>query len=351
MSNLNNKGMIRPTTGSCLRFGEPAPAQAIPLWKKKRSTARQQAMFESAKAGQQVNLPVFNIPGSKPVPTMFNEEAVAESGMFESGEINKSGLFERGALNPNAAKTPQIMQPAGLFESSDGNAGKSLQQLRDERAQQLDAGEYRYMLMLEATAEKIEREQTVGALLDWAHGNGTPDSESFDEIALALMDNAMSSDSENNFTISQRRATDGLSHAEIDEYNRWMMIVAETAVELGADEDDVVMMIDMGDNDAAQKVMDVLSGVDEDQAAADVSANAIAATYADDTSFDGLLTESAMKKVVRRGEIVLKRKNPKKVYLSAAQKAALKKAVLSAHTAAAKIMRKHSMAVRAKHGL
>lgn len=357
MSQLIKKGMPRPA-GCCLRFGAAPSPQAVPLWKQKRAQ-RHQAMFEAAKAGQRVNHAVFQIPAAAPTVIMPNPLIEASKGAFESRRLDSVPMFESGALNkpnlmPGGSRHHRNAQIASgmLFESLNGNAGKSLPQQRQERAQKHDAAEHRYMLMLEAVAERTEREQAAASLLDWAHGGGTPDSESFDSIALALMDASLFDGSDSTFKTTQRRETDGLTTDEVDEYNRWLQIVAETAVQMGANVDDVVSMIDADDNKAAQKVMDVISGIaDEDQAIVKVATAALTDVWSADDAYASLMTESAMKKVVRRGQIMLKRKIPKIVYLSSAQRAALSKARLKAQTTSAKIMRAHSMKIRAIHGL
>jgi len=59
----------------------------------------------------------------------------------------------------------------------------------------------------------------------------------------------------------------------------------------------------------------------------------------------------AVVKVIRAGKVTLKKKRIRKVKLSAAQKAGLKKARRKAFTGAAKLKRKKSMKIRAKRGM
>lgn len=185
--------------------------------------------------------------------------------------------------------------------------------------------------LMEAAATN-DRGTAAASVLQWK-SDGDASSESFEEYAFAL---AGISDDETDLTDD-----------EVDNFNTQLDLMAQAAIALGASADDVATMIDEDDSDAAQAVMDAISTPDDEDAAV--------ASFAVSGGDNGAMMESAMMeaaiKVVRKGQIVLKRKVPHKVRLSSLQKAALKKARMKAHTAMANMSRAKSMKVRRKRGL
>lgn len=189
--------------------------------------------------------------------------------------------------------------------------------------------------LFEAAAQTSQRSEAAAAVLEWA-ASGDISAESFDDMAIALA--------------GIEDATGALSDEQIDLYNEWLIALAEAAISLGAKQLDVTNMIDEFDSDAALAVSDAVRQLDEDEA---IATYGVAGAGGDDES--GALMESAMLeasiKVVRGGVVKVVRKRPRKMRISGAQRAALKRARLKAHTAVAKIARSKSMKIRKKHGL
>ncbi len=141
---------------------------------------------------------------------------------------------------------------------------------------------------------------------------------------------------------------DGEVEAGSDEenyYNDLYGAAAEAMVSLGADADAIGKFID--DEDAASG--DAIGSMLADKLdAVDKSDDALVSDYA--MSGDEPIMESTVK-VVRAGKVVLKKKRLRRVKLSSAQRAGLKKARMKAFTSAAKHARAKSMKIRKKRGL
>lgn len=174
-----------------------------------------------------------------------------------------------------------------------------------------------------------ERGTAAATVISWA-GESDPTSDSFDSLALGL---AGIDDDEND---------DEITDAQVDEYNRWLALLADAAGSLGADQDDITTMIDEDDDDAAINVADAITGNvdDEDEAIA---------VYSVSGNDDAMLEANI--KVVRAGQVVLKKKRPRPLRQTAKQRAALKKNRLKSHSAAARMSFRKSMKVRKKRGL
>lgn len=244
--------------------------------------------------------------------------------MFESVRTTRAQQAEAERIAAEEAEANRIRQEE---EAAAANALLEAAKNQPEITEESMTDRF-HVLLLEA-ADQSERAQAAAAVLDWAQG-GDASAEAFDEMAIGLA--------------GIDDTTVELSDEQIDEFNRWLNLLADAAVALGADQDSVVTMIDDNDSDAAQAVMDSVSG--DDQQIADFSVTG---------GNDGAMMESAMLeasiKVVRGGVVKIVRKRPHKMHISSAQKAALRKARLKAQTATAKIARAKSMKIRKKRGL
>ncbi|MCZ4061259.1 hypothetical protein O3W44_22270 [Pantoea sp. LMR881] len=174
-----------------------------------------------------------------------------------------------------------------------------------------------------------ERGTAASTVIGWANGS-EPTSSDFDDLALGLAG------------IEDDEGDDEITDAQIDSYNYWLDLLADAAVSLGADQADVTAMIDEDDDDAAINVADGITGnvEDEDEAIA---------VYSVSGNDDAMLEANI--KVVRAGQVILKKKRPRKLRQTAKQRAALKKNRLRSHTASAKMSFRKSMKVRKKRGL
>ena len=178
-------------------------------------------------------------------------------------------------------------------------------------------------------AKLDERGMVAAALFQWAQGANP----TFDDLdGLALSEAGIDDDEED----------DDITDEQVDEYNRYLGMLADAAVSLGADQADVTALIDDGDDDAAINVADAITANNDDEDEA-------VAVYGVSGGDDAMLEANI--KVVRNGEIKLKKKRPRPLRRTAAQKAALKKARVKAHTASANLSRRKSLKVRRKRGL
>jgi len=172
------------------------------------------------------------------------------------------------------------------------------------------------------------RSQGMACALAWI--------ENGDYSAGALLDSVT--------VIADLDGDDELTEDEEDFYNELLAEVGEALVALGADAGNVQTFIDDEDDDEGEKIGGFLAGkMDEIEAEDDE----IISNYALN---EEPVLESTIK-VIRGGKIVLKKKRTRRVKLSAAQKAGLKKARRKAFTGAAKLARKKSMKLRKKRGM
>ncbi|EKZ9261765.1 hypothetical protein RFB73_005026, partial [Escherichia coli] len=162
--------------------------------------------------------------------------------------------------------------------------------------------------------------------------DGDPEADSFDALAITMAGLA-DIDEDTDFTDEQ-----------IDAYNDALAALADAAVALGADQDDVTEMIDDEDDSAAERVYDALSESDTDMMETAIAIYTVAGG-------DSAMLEAVRKKVVRDGKVTIIRKRPRPRRMTSLQKQALKKARRKAHTSVANINRKKSMRIRKKRGL
>ncbi|WP_348893327.1 hypothetical protein [Escherichia coli] len=206
---------------------------------------------------------------------------------------------------------------SGCFESGD----KSTQNNNDNA-------------MLEAVESRAQgdmRSLAASMIAGWVE-DGDPEADSFDALAITMAGLA-DIDEDTDFTDEQ-----------IDAYNDALAALADAAVALGADQDDVTEMIDDEDDSAAERVYDALSESDTDMMETAIAIYTVAGG-------DSAMLEAVRKKVVRDGKVTIIRKRPRPRRMTSLQKQALKKARRKAHTSVANINRKKSMRIRKKRGL
>lgn len=188
--------------------------------------------------------------------------------------------------------------------------------------------------MMEAVASRAKadmRSLAASMLAQWVE-DGDPEADSFDALAIVMAGlDDVSEDAD-------------LTDEQVDDYNDALAALADAAVSLGADQDDVTDMIDDDDDAAAERVYDALSEGD-----ADMMEEAIALyTVAGD---DSAMLEAVSKKVVRNGQVTIIRKRPHPRRLNSVQKQALKKARRKAHSSVANMKRRKSFHLRKKRNL
>lgn len=134
-----------------------------------------------------------------------------------------------------------------------------------------------------------------------------------------------------------------LTDEDAAHYESLAMSVVDAFKALGASEENAIAAID-GDEDAAESLGDFISSKLEDNPKSDED---IISRFAVE---NGMVLE-AVKRVVRDGQVKMIRVPTRRKRLSAAQRAALRKARKKANTAAAKRARSKSMRKRASRGL
>lgn len=234
------------------------------------------------------------------------------SNFFESGAGRQNGVFGQGMpmFLESASKDAQQQQPP---------AGGTTDQPDDEK------------MMLEAVnraADESDRSMAAAAVLEWARGGDTS-YEAFDDMAMAMAG------------IGEDDDDADPSDEQIEEYNDYLELMAHAAVSFGASKNDVQAMIDDEDDDAADSVADALAGLNEDKDDEAITAFSLKSD---------LMMESVVK-VIRNGEVKLIKKNVRKRRITPAQRTALKKARMKAHSSAARVARAKSMKQRKRRGM
>ena len=229
-----------------------------------------------------------------------------------------SGCFESGD------KSTQDNNDNAMLESA-GQKGK------DTQPKPKDDIETAMMEAVESRAQGDMRSLAASMIAGWGE-DGDPEADSFDALAITMAGLA-DIDEDTDFTDEQ-----------IDAYNDALAALADAAVALGADQDDVTEMIDDEDDSAAERVYDALSESDTDMMETAIAIYTVAGG-------DSAMLEAVRKKVVRDGKVTIIRKRPRPRRMTSLQKQALKKARRKAHTSVANINRKKSMRIRKKRGL
>lgn len=213
-------------------------------------------------------------------------------------------------------------QDAAMLESANSKKEKTTDKVDVEKA------------MLEAVESRAKgdmRSLAASMLAGWVE-DGDPEADSFDALAISMA-GLTDIDEDTDFTDEQ-----------IDAYNEALAALADAAVALGADQDDVTEMIDDDDDAAAERVFDALSENDSDMMESAIAIYTVAGG-------DSAMLEDVRKKVVRDGKVSIIRKRPRPRRMTSLQKQALKKARRKAHTSVANINRRKSMRIRKKRGL
>lgn len=183
-------------------------------------------------------------------------------------------------------------------------------------------------LMLEATeadAAKNMRKDASAAVIAWVE-EGDTDADAFDAFAYGL---AGGKDDED------------LSDDEADDYNSLLGLMTDFCLQLGVTESTCQKLID-GDDAASETAFNTIEAVLENNDGDELIS---------DFSLREQLMLEATKKVVRDGKVVLIKTNRRKRRMTAAQKAALKKARTKAHSSSAKAARRKAMRLRKSRGM
>ncbi|HBO3570038.1 TPA: hypothetical protein L4S74_003980 [Escherichia coli] len=226
---------------------------------------------------------------------------------------------------------------SGCFESGDkstpGNDVKAMLESAEHKTQTKPKEDIETAMMeaVESRAQGDMRSLAASMLAGWIE-DGDPEADSFDALAITMAGLA-DIDEDTDFNDEQ-----------VDAYNDALAALADAAVALGADQDDVTEMIDDEDDSAAERVYDALSESDADMMEAAIAIYTVAGG-------DSAMLEAVRKKVVRDGKVTIIRKRPRPRRMTSLQKQALKKARRKAHTSVANINRKKSMRIRKKRGL
>lgn len=226
---------------------------------------------------------------------------------------------------------------SGCFESGDKstpeNDDKAMLESAEQKTQTKPKEDIETAMMeaVESRAQGDMRSLAASMLAGWIE-DGDPEADSFDALAITMAGLA-DIDEDTDFTDEQ-----------VDAYNDALAALADAAVALGADQDDVTEMIDDEDDSAAERVYDALSESDADMMEAAIAIYTVAGG-------DSAMLEAVRKKVVRDGKVTIIRKRPRPRRMTSLQKQALKKARRKAHTSVANINRKKSMRIRKKRGL
>lgn len=183
-----------------------------------------------------------------------------------------------------------------------------------------------------AIGELVDRQaraSAMSALLTWLD-EGDYTYEALDSLAAGVADVDFD---------------DEVGDDEEDYYNDILDAISDAMVFLGAESGNVADFLNEEDDDAGEKLGEFLAGKleddsrDEDEIIGDFAVR------------ESLIAESTIR-VIRGGEVVRKKKRIRKPKrLSAAQRAALKKARRKAHTGPAKLARRKSLKIRKRRGL
>lgn len=232
---------------------------------------------------------------------------------------DKNPIMQSMYLDPENKGRP-MYESAGTEEGKDDKGGKD-----DKKPDEL---------MLEAVGSRALadiRALAASMLATWV-SDGEPDADSFDALAMSVAG------------LDDMDEDEDPTDEQVDAYNDALSALADAAVALGADQDDVSDMIDDYDDAAALRVYEAIEGTDEDMLEEAIVNYTVAGG-------DEPMLEAVRKKVVRGGKVKIIKKRPRPRRLNSMQKQALKKARRKAHTSVANLHRKKSMKLRKKRGL
>lgn len=245
---------------------------------------------------------------------------------MKSNFVQVNPLLQAMYGDPTAAPVEQGQSPQPMFESAS-----------DKRKKQLDDLDVAMFEAVEERAAGDLRSIAASLIAGWLE-DGQPEAIDFEELAIFM--------SELDDVPEDVEFTD----EQLDAYYEAVSALADAAVSMGADQDDVTAMLEDEDDDAASRVFDALSeGSDNmDESIAEYTLFG----GEDDPMFEAVANRGGKrKKVIRNGKVKIIRKPPRRKRLNAAQKGALKKARRRAHTSMAKMRRKKSMTIRKKRGM
>lgn len=184
-----------------------------------------------------------------------------------------------------------------------------------------------------AKANQDDRSLAASIAIEWATDNGAELGDLYAMIYAAV---AAGDDSE-------AEELEELTPEQDEHYETLLELVGDVLISVGgASAKSVQTMLDEDSEDAALDVAEKMRS-----AMKETSADELIADYAVQEE----LLMSAMKKVVRDGKVKFIKRRIRKVRLSAAQRAGLKKARLRSNTAAAKAKRRKSNRIRTNSGL
>lgn len=184
-----------------------------------------------------------------------------------------------------------------------------------------------------AKANQDDRSLAASIAIEWATDNGAELGDLYAMIYAAVVAGDDSEDEE----------LEELTPEQDEHYETLLELVGDVLISVGgASAKSVQTMLDEDSEDAALDVAEKMRS-----AMKETSADELIADYAVQEE----LLMSAMKKVVRNGKVKFIKRRIRKVRLSAAQRAGLKKARLRSNTAAAKAKRRKSNRIRTNSGL
>lgn len=181
-----------------------------------------------------------------------------------------------------------------------------------------------------AKAAQDDRSLAASIAIEWANDNSAELGDLYGLIYAAVLDDDEADDVD-------------LSPEQDEQYESLLELTGDFFINVGGATDKAVQaMLDDDSEEAAlgvaEKLREAIKGASADELVADYAVR------------EELLA-SAMKKVVRQGKVKFIKKRTRKVRISGAQRAALKKARMRSNTAAAKAKRRKSNRIAARSGL
>lgn len=213
---------------------------------------------------------------------------------------------------------------------------------------QLDSAEAAKQAVLDATNDAAGsyaasgiRDDAVSALMVWA-GTPTSDLDEGETLADRLIAMAVG--------IADENKDGDLTDEESDVVGIALNAMADYLSSAGATDEDIAALLEAGDAGAAERVHELLAGSETEDAALD---SFVFDSESSEAVMDSVLDAVYKKKVVvRKGKKVrINKRVSGTVRLSAAQKVAIRKAVMKSRSSAARMRRMKSMKVRRRAGL
>lgn len=235
--------------------------------------------------------------------SLFSAGSRMPRNVFASVMLESANQKPADQEPPAEPEVPEITEQA-LFESMEDNA------------------------MFEAVnraAEISARSDAAAAVCQWVD-EGDAEADAFESMAFGL---------------AGGDEAEELSDDQAETFLESLSNMTDFALQLGASPEAVQGLVD-GDDDAAELVFESIESALETQTSDELIA---------DFGVREQLILEAKKKVIRDGKIVTINTKKRKRRMSAAQKAALKKARSKAHRSAGKAARKKAMRMRKSRGM